>query len=252
MEYYEARVLFDYTPSASNPSDELCLRAGESIEVRVDVAGLDEGEEGWLCGSDQRGHHGTFPANYVADARTIADIAGGVVQTRIPGHGSTAAASSNGVYNGAQAGRSAPPKALLPATNARAVVSHATQESVARTGLRSKFVQGATTEYVYGGDGKAYSDNKRNLNAGQTTVPQGSPHHGDADRLPKGWFSATLETTGSEYYYTEDGQTSWTRPALVKTAVPGDGKAGATGDSMGESRVDGGPSSFPAVSAAIL
>ncbi|CAN0539286.1 unnamed protein product, partial [Ectocarpus sp. 8 AP-2014] len=34
----------------------------------------------------------------------------------------------------------------------------------------------------------------------------------DSYRLPDGWFSATDEATGVVYYYTEDGQTSWTRP----------------------------------------
>lgn len=70
VEYYEARALFDYTPASA---DELRLRAGEPVEVRIDHNGIDNddiGEEGWLSGSDLLGNHGLFPANYVFDRRT--------------------------------------------------------------------------------------------------------------------------------------------------------------------------------------
>ncbi|CAN0343346.1 unnamed protein product, partial [Ectocarpus fasciculatus] len=63
-EYYEVLVLFDYQPVST---DELRLFEGELVEVRVGGEGVGE-EEGWLYGSDQRGCHGTFPANYVTDA----------------------------------------------------------------------------------------------------------------------------------------------------------------------------------------
>ncbi|CAN0235731.1 unnamed protein product, partial [Hapterophycus canaliculatus] len=65
--FYEARALFDYKSTAS---DELCFRAGDLIEVRVGRD--DQEEEGWLYGSDQRGCHGSFPANYVAEIRDAA------------------------------------------------------------------------------------------------------------------------------------------------------------------------------------
>lgn len=58
--YYDAKVLYDYTALAF---DELTLRKGESVEVRVDHAA--DAEEGWLSGADARGNHGVFPANYV-------------------------------------------------------------------------------------------------------------------------------------------------------------------------------------------
>ena len=69
VEYYEARALFDYTPATA---DELRLRAGEPVEVRIDRSRADDdvGEEGWLSGSDLLGNHGLFPANYVVDTRT--------------------------------------------------------------------------------------------------------------------------------------------------------------------------------------
>lgn len=72
VEYYEARALFDYTPATA---DELQLRAGESVEVRIDRSGADDdvGEEGWLSGSDLLGNHGLFPANYVIDSRAPAN-----------------------------------------------------------------------------------------------------------------------------------------------------------------------------------
>ena len=68
VEYYEAVALFDYTPATS---DELRLRAGEPVEVRIDRSGVDDDvrEEGWLSGSDLLGNHGLFPANYVIDRR---------------------------------------------------------------------------------------------------------------------------------------------------------------------------------------
>lgn len=65
VEYYGARVLFDFTSAAP---DELSLRKGESVEVRVDAT--TDCEEGWLSGSDIHGYHGVFPANYVEDLRT--------------------------------------------------------------------------------------------------------------------------------------------------------------------------------------
>ncbi|CAN0012905.1 unnamed protein product, partial [Ectocarpus sp. 12 AP-2014] len=33
-----------------------------------------------------------------------------------------------------------------------------------------------------------------------------------------GWFSATDESSGVVYYYTEDGQSSWTRPPATTAA----------------------------------
>lgn len=60
VEYYDARVLFDHLPVAS---DELRLRKGETVEVRVDHSA--DREQGWLHGTDIRGQHGMLPENYV-------------------------------------------------------------------------------------------------------------------------------------------------------------------------------------------
>jgi hypothetical protein len=38
------------------------------------------------------------------------------------------------------------------------------------------------------------------------------PEKGKAKPLPAGWYSAMDETSGQEYYYTEDGTTTWERP----------------------------------------
>lgn len=94
-EYYEARVLFDYTPVAA---DELNLRRGESIAVRV---GPEE-EESWLYGSDQRGRHGIFPANYVADVRTATSMSAAVHVSNDTenNHGSGGGGSGGDVLSG--------------------------------------------------------------------------------------------------------------------------------------------------------
>ncbi|CAN0235667.1 unnamed protein product, partial [Hapterophycus canaliculatus] len=42
----------------------------------------------------------------------------------------------------------------------------------------------------------------------------------DADGLPDGWLWAVDDASGMVYYYTEDGQSSWTRPFAVAEPLP--------------------------------
>ncbi|CAN0196186.1 unnamed protein product [Ectocarpus sp. 6 AP-2014] len=238
-EYYEALVLFDYQPVSI---DELRLFEGELVEVRVGGEGVGE-EEGWLYGSDQRGRHGTFPANYVADASTAAAVA----QT-LPGDSTDANSGGTSVMSAALPGGSwggghtSPTDLQDDQATARATASL----GPARGGLRDDEPVGAANYPGSNADREAFTyqgEQERrphNLYTPATSVhqqhdhavdeasrPEPTTHNSaivedgvvsDSYRLPDGWFPATDEASGVVYYYTEDGQSSRTRPPAT-TAV---------------------------------
>lgn len=215
VEYYEARALFDYNPATP---DELRLRAGEPVEVRVDRGGENVGEEGWLSGSDLLGNHGTFPASYVIDRRINSSnknddgddddrhAAGGVVtlsngeppvvgQQReiVPiGGGPRGQQYERGGDDAAQP----PMEKVLPAHGSYNVASSARR------------AEDATSPHAGRPGGGSIA----------TATPQRDPwpHDDSPHPLQEGWFSGTEEATGEEFYYNADGRTSWVRP----TAVP--------------------------------
>ncbi|CAM9891883.1 unnamed protein product, partial [Ectocarpus sp. 12 AP-2014] len=238
--YYEALVLFDYQPVSI---DELHLFEGELVEVRVGGEGVGE-EEGWLYGSDQRGRHGTFPANYVTDASTAAAVA----QT-LPGDGTDANGGGTSGMSAALPGESYGSGHASPTdfqdnqATARATASL----GPARGGLRDDEPVGAAYYPGSNADREAVTyqaEQERipgNLHAPATSTHQQHDHavdeaprpepttynsaivedgvHSNSYRVPGGWFSATDKATGVVYYYTEDGQSSWTRPPATTAAI---------------------------------
>lgn len=230
VEYYEARVLFDYNPVNS---DELPLRVGESIEVRVGPDILCE--EGWLVGSNIRGQHGLFPANHVVDVRYPT---GGTDPAPQPQDAPSQQAHDSG--SKFQADYDAP---------TRATKSEAREGNGASGLLLSEnYGDDDSAEMINERGGGNHDDSTRNLvvvqQAGstETYIPASKPAvqadqgalatgntlksesqewrgapadiaGGDGhDSLPKGWYSATDEATGTVYYYTDDGQSSWVKP----------------------------------------
>lgn len=212
VEYYEARVLFDYDPVNV---DELRLREGESIEVRV---GPDiPCEEGWLAGSNIRGQHGVFPASYVADA------------TQHPT--STGPQREDGNLVHAQHGNEdcttdhvlgvAPIGTLKsPGDDASGLLLE-NYGDAAETTEHGDYDDGRST--VVGSTATLLPSSKSDVdpsirgsalepNSQQRQVPCAGKDDGG---LPEGWYSATDEATGIEYYYTDDGQSSWVKPTAA-------------------------------------
>ncbi|CAB1106253.1 unnamed protein product [Ectocarpus sp. CCAP 1310/34] len=238
-EYYEALVLFDYQPVSI---DELRLFEGELVEVRVGGEGVGE-EEGWLYGSDQRGRHGTFPANYVTDASTAAAVA----QT-LPGDSTDANGGRASVMSAAlpgeswSSGHTSPTESQDDQATARATASL----GPARGGLRNEEPVGAAYNpgsnadreaFTYQGKQERRPDNlytpgtsmhqQHDHAVDEASRPAPTTHNSaivedgvvsDSHRVPDGWFSATDESSGVMYYYTEDGQSSWTRPPATTAA----------------------------------
>ena len=240
IQYYEARVLFDYVPVTS---DELCLRVGENVEVRV---GGDGEEEGWLYGSDLSGRHGIFPASYVADLRSPTGAAHGSPSSNLGG-GSAAPSYGQGDAEHAAGGGSATSVASYDQGNQVLGQTHREGLVPAAGGRRDGSVR---TSYYHAQDAAASAHHAGTLQdrgcyaSGTTTYhpedhagadaalvsPQQDPaipHDANApegggaasDDLPDGWFCATDPDSGVAYYYTADGQSSWTRPA--STVVTG-------------------------------
>lgn len=233
VEYYEARVLFDYTPETC---DELRLREGEPVEVRIELDHPGGAEEGWLSGTDLRGQHGIFPSNYVVAVRTAA-----VDAQQSAGHDSNTACVDNTASLDEQYWEQ---EAIVGGGGIRQ------QRYVGETGMletlpaicRTPTGPAAADATVGVEDGPATlavhssrgpnnrSDNPLDLQEGgsfqavhrasdrvlaATAPPAGSRKIGSGDGLPEGWFSAIDEDTGVVYYYTEDRQTSWTKPAAI-------------------------------------
>lgn len=236
-------MLFDYIPATS---DELHLRAGESIEVRVD-ADLDNGEDGWLSGSDVRGKHGMFPSNYVMDLRrTHANRRDSNISshTLAPDHDSTDATSDAAVWTRATENRvekppdhgsTTPPspETVVPSDQCAAVlndkrtqngVQHDTSTRVIASnpdhGLPSEVTTTVGETSNTSQDRNASDNTAHDLLGSAILLPETqhtprrdmAPGH-DADTpLPHGWHSATDEGSGIVYYYTEDGQSTWMKP----------------------------------------
>lgn len=309
VEYYEARVLFDYTPAAA---DELTLRRGESIQVRV---GGQE-EESWLYGSDPSGCHGVFPANYVAGIRTATsmpaavhinnkvdnyhgsggggdgggDIPSGVPYQRLGDtaikYADDAVGTSAATYDAQAAGavtQQNEPGGLMVAAAAdygdrgdfrddsAGALWHTSEETTASSAYRAGEEGGAhngmdTTTY-YAHDPHHRNDSSTTI---ENTLDAPTLHHesiipaataavavekgiaSGSDDLPDGWFWATDEGSGVVYYYTANGQSSWTRPtasaaaaaAVVEPLVGGEGGGDKMpGGNSGGSSGGGGPSS---------
>lgn len=241
-EYYEARVLFDYGPVTS---DELCLRVGETVEVRV--GGGEEEEEGWLYGSDLEGRHGTFPANYVADLRPSVncsagdDYAGGSVSSSVPPfHGR---AEHVGCV---EVSATTPMHGVVAEQNDRDVVSTTSGYSKDDS-YGAPYNPEQDTPASPGEHGRAFNDvatatptTGGNMSGSVPTVTTsqdqaiaryaaatGAEIEGAASsQLPEGWLCAMDDNSEAMYYYTADGKSSsWTRPTAATTAaiVPVDG-----------------------------
>lgn len=237
-EYYEARVLFDYDPVTS---DELCLRVGESLEVRV--GGGEEEEEGWLYGSDPRGHHGTFPANYVADLRPSSNCSGnyGGVSSAPSFHG------PGDVELAGCGGASAAPivdRAIVGPNDTEDVMSATSdrskqdsnrapydpaQDTPESSDEQGRGYDGAATATPVAGDNKISESAPPTANTpqisttNQRAAASGAELEGAASsssQLPDGWLCAVDENSGVTYYYTADGQgSSWTRPVAAAPAT---------------------------------
>lgn len=234
--FYEARALFDYQPVAS---DELYLRAGDSIEVRI--GGGDREEEGWLYGTDKRGCHGLLPANYVAEVRTpaAADNAGSPDAAHVYGSEGVVSALPYERRDGAASTGAGTLTALLEEKeNMDARSSHDPQNDFA--GAASDPAQQSTSASAdddggYGGTTTNATSQPSQVAATAVAVQQKStqPPNSieedravpDADGLPDGWLRAVDEGSGITYYYTADGRSSWTRP-LATDAEPPQGVAG--------------------------
>lgn len=211
VEYYEAKVLHDYNATTS---DELRLRVGETIEVRVDP-GSDEAEEGWLSGSDLSGNHGTFPANYVVDLRLIeeADDAISPPAANSDTFDSQPGGSQLGGYQYDRAGGEPQPQALASASTPVALIG-GSAASATRAESSNPRTQVNFASAVTENSGADSTD----VGARNTGVQDLS--HGDTTgHLLEGWFSAIDEATGMEYYFTNDGQSSWTKPVAVQQPV---------------------------------
>lgn len=265
IEYYEARVLFDYDPVTS---DELCLRVGENVEVRV---GDDDGEEGWLYGSDVRGRHGIFPANYVADLRSPAGAAhdspdgnlGGGSSATYHGAGDAEHAGDGGASVPAHDLAHHPPRGqpyregLVQAAHERRDDSAAarhyhpqdTAASAHHAGVQRDRGHGATgiatTGYHHDEDARTGASGASR--ASQQREPASTCHahapeeKGNAfDQLPDGWLCTADPDSGAMYYYTADGQGSWIRPTSTVVAAAaeplpesGEGNPAASGNQNG-------------------
>lgn len=244
VEYYEARVLFNYHPVNS---DELPLRVGESIEVRVgpDIVC----EEGWLVGSDIRGQHGIFPANYVVDVR---HPTGGTNCARQPQDAPSqlahdAVSETQAAYDASTRERTSEARegdgvsGLLLSANHGDGNGEETMDEYgggshdenARNVVVSK--QAGSTETCIPASKPVVQADEGPLAAGnifesESQERQGAPAEmtgGDGhDILPKGWYSATDEATRSVYYYTDDGQSSWVRPVAGVESPTGEAPTG--------------------------
>lgn len=269
VEYYEARVLFDYTPVAA---DELHLRRGESIEVRVG----GEEDESWLYGSDQRGCHGVFPANYVVDIRTSTstpatfrvkndtdnDNGGGgggdsgdnvpsAVPSQSPGDTATHAGDFVGTSTAAHDGQAG---AVVEHNNPEGVIAAVAgyhehwkrrDDPAGAPGFPSE-ERKASSAYYTGKEGAAYiaaatttyahDTHAENRNTSGNTLEVDTQHKANitattavavveegavsgSDDLPDGWLWAIDEGSGVVYYYTADGQSSWTRPTSSAVTI---------------------------------
>ncbi|CAM9240833.1 unnamed protein product [Scytosiphon promiscuus] len=230
--FYEARALFDYEPVAS---DELRLRVGDLIEVRIGGDGPQE--EGWLFGSDQRGCHGSFPANYVAEVRGSVS-ADNADDPDDHGHesGDVHAALSYANQDGsAPTGRIGTPTALPKGeVNMNAQAGEGSQHDsawVTRDPAQSTSASAVYDEGYRGTNNARCQPSHVATNAAiQESTQALDAIEGEggvvasADRLPDGWLSAVDEASGTVYFYTEDGQSSWTRPSAVTVEpLPGVG-----------------------------
>ncbi|CAM9797010.1 unnamed protein product [Ectocarpus sp. 4 AP-2014] len=239
-EYYEALVLFDYQPVSI---DELRLFEGELVEVRVGGEGVGEEEE-WLYGSDQRGRHGTFPANYVTDASTAAAVA----QT-LPGDSTDANGGGTSGMPAALPGESWGGGHTSPTDfqDDQATAQAAASLCPARGGLRESDSVGAAYDpgsnadretFTHQGEQERRPDNlyalgtfmhqQHDYGVDEACRPEPTTRnsaivedgvHSNSYRLPDGWLSATDKATGAVYYYKEDGQSSWTRPLATTAAT---------------------------------
>lgn len=256
-ECYEARVLFDYDPVTS---DELCLRVGETVEVRLGGGGEEE-EEGWLCGSDVRGRHGTFPANYVADLRLSirysGDYGGGgaassapsfhrpgdVEHTGVGGGAATAAAVSvDGAVAEAKSCREDDMSPTLGYSNhdSNTAPYYPAQDTA---GSASSGEHGRGHTYSEAGTAAANIQDENideSAPAATTSQEPATAQHAAAsgadlqgavsDQLPDGWLCGVDENSGVMYYYTADGKSSsWTRP-VAAAAVAADPLQASSGD----------------------
>lgn len=244
-------MLFDYEPVTS---DELCLRVGENVEVRV--GGDDDWEEGWLYGTDLRGRHGIFPANYVADLRSRAgddtydspdgNLGGGSSAAyHGPGdaeHAGGSSASSaaygqanhgrgqacrEGLVQAAGKGRDGPAAAPhYRVQDAAASAYHAGEQQDGGHGATD-----ATTTHYLNEDARTGASRASQQQEPVSTCNAHAPEEEGAasDQLPDGWLCATDPDSGVMYYYTADGQSSWTRPTSTVVAgapepLPGNGE----------------------------
>lgn len=242
LKYHEARVLFDYDPVTS---DELCLRVGESVEVRVVVGGEEEEEEeGWLYGSDLRGNHGKFPANYVADLRLPTNSPGsygGGVPSAPSFHrpGGIEHAGSGGV----SAATSVDGNTAVGGPNGWEGAMPATSGNSEHDSNRAPYCPGQGTPAPFGEQGRGnigaataintVSDNM--ISQEQTTTQYAAASGAESEgavssQLPDGWLCAIDENSGGMYFFTADGQSSsWTRPIAAAAAATGP-RDGGSGD----------------------
>ena len=271
-EYYEARVLFDYDPATS---DELCLRVGETVEVRLGSGGGggEEEEEGWLYGSDLRGRHGTFPANYVADLRRSEEYnGGGGASSSAPsfhrpgddvaaeqagvGGASTAAISVDGAKT--VTGESGHREGGMPAAtsgyaehDSNGAPYYSTHDAAAGSVSSSFGEQGAGNTYGETAPVAAANTQDEYYTISEsvptTTNPQPEPattqhaalasgaEPGAASgQLPDGWLCGVDENSGVMYYYTADGKSSsWTRPTAAAADALSETASGDRKESYG-------------------
>lgn len=241
VEYYEARVLFDYTPATC---DELRLHEGEPVEVRIDRNHPDSAEEGWLSGTDLRGHHGMFPSNYVEDVRTAA----AVDAHQSPRHDSHAACVNNtatldeknreqeGIMGSVNLGQqqyvgatrkfeTLPAISLTLTRPAADVTTVGVEDHSAALGSRDTNNTGDNPLGLPGRESLETVHRASDHVLDTAVLPKGSHQPGSGDTLPVGWFSAADEA-GVVYYYTEDGQCSWTRPAAIMETTTALGSGG--------------------------
>lgn len=230
VQYYEARVIFDYNPGAS---DELRLRKGESVEIRIgpDVVC----EEGWLSGSDLRGSHGIFPANHVVDvakgqtSAAASDLyssdTGRPQEQLLPKQGNEHQSyGTDCVTESAVGGKPTTPIAarcrVVPDRPKANNGPYSASTAVAAV-LRSTTPTTSSTTIAAAGavDGPA------SILAPQSRQKRCREYN---DGLPEGWHSAQDKSTGAVYYYTEDGQSSWVKPTAVESAGDPASAAAAT------------------------
>lgn len=261
-QYYEARVLFDYDPVTS---DELCLRVGENVEVRV--GGGEEEEDGWLYGSDLRGLHGTFPASYVADLRPSANCSdndGGVSLAPASFHRPGDDVEHEG-FGGGSAANSVDDTAVVGPndgevifatsgcsqkdSNSNSAPYHPAQDTTgAASGDQGRDYNGAVTATNSLGENLSESaPTAATLQESATTecdAASVAELEGSASsQLPEGWLSAVDENSGVVYYYTADGQSSsWTRP-IAAAAVAAGLLEGSGGQKGPDGSTSAGPSS---------